>query len=126
MSQIAAWRTLAVHLTYPLLEHSGLRSSLPGLGLTKRSKKRFAAQQMVVLLGTLAHNVIVWARQWLASHEPKLRCYGLKRMVRDVFHISGFLVRNARGRICQIVLNQQAPLVRDLSRSLHVLLCPGT
>ena len=32
-----------------------------GLGLTKRSKKRFAAQQMVVLFGTLAHNLIVWA-----------------------------------------------------------------
>ncbi len=30
-----------------------------GLGLTKRSKKRFAAQQIVVLLGTLAHNLIV-------------------------------------------------------------------
>src|SRR5207245_2743628 len=38
-----------------------------GLGIGKRSKKRFAAQQMVVLLGSLAHNVIVWARRWLAS-----------------------------------------------------------
>jgi len=33
-----------------------------GLGLTKRSKKRFAAQQMVLALGTLAHNVLVWAK----------------------------------------------------------------
>ena len=38
-----------------------------GLGIGKRSKKRFDAQQMVMLLGTLAHNVIVWARHWLAS-----------------------------------------------------------
>src|SRR5438309_2076664 len=33
-----------------------------GLGLGKRSKKRFAAQQMVMRLRTLAHNVIVWPR----------------------------------------------------------------
>ena len=77
-----------------------------GLGLLKRSKKRFAAQQMVVMLGRVAHNVIVWARRWLAPHEPKLRKYGMKRMVRDVFHISGFVVRNTYGRIVQIVLNE--------------------
>jgi hypothetical protein len=93
-----------------------------GLGVTKRSKKRFAAQQMLTLLGTLAHNVVVWAREWLAPHEPKVRRYGVKRLVRDVFHISGFLVRNVRGHIVAIVLNQRAPLVRGLTRSLAVLL----
>jgi hypothetical protein len=34
-----------------------------GLGITKRNKKQFAAQQTVTLLGSLAHNVIVWARR---------------------------------------------------------------
>lgn len=96
-----------------------------GLGVTKRSKKRFAAQQMITLLGSLAHNVVVWARDWLAPHEPKVRRYGLKRLVRDVFHISGFLVRNARGQLVAIVLNQRAPLVCGLTRSLAVLLRPA-
>lgn len=96
-----------------------------GLGLTKRNKKRFAAQQMVVLLGALAHNVIVWARRWLAPHEPKVRRYGMKRMVRDLFHLSGFLVHNARGRLVEVVLNQRAPLVRGIARSLDVLLRPS-
>jgi hypothetical protein len=95
-----------------------------GLGLLKRNKKRFAAQQMVVLLSALAHNVIVWARRWLAPHESKVRKYGMKRMVRDIFHISGFVMRNASGRIVQILLNERAPLVRGLSRSLDVLLRP--
>lgn len=93
-----------------------------GLGLLKRSKKRFAAQQMVVMLGRLAHTVIVWAWRWRAEHEPKVRTYGMKRMVRDVFHISGCVVRNAYGRIVAIVLNERAPLVRGLSRSVDVLL----
>jgi hypothetical protein len=95
-----------------------------GLGLTKRSKKRFEAQQMVVLLGALAHNVIVWARRWLAPHEPKVRRYGMKRMVRDIF-LSGFLVHNGRGRLVEVVLNQRAPLVRGIARSLDLLLRPS-
>jgi hypothetical protein len=59
------------------------------LGSTKRNKKRFAAQQIVMLLGILAHNVVVWTRRWLAV--PRLQRYGMVRMVRDVFHVSGFL-----------------------------------
>ena len=91
-----------------------------GLGLGKRSKKRFAAQQMVMLLGSLAHNVIVWAGHWLAS--PTLQHYGLLRMVRDVFHISGFLLTDACGQVTQIVLNQAAPLAPALVLPLRKLL----
>ncbi len=97
-----------------------------GLGSTKRSKKRFEAQQMVMLLGTLAHNVVIWARQWLTQDAApsKLRRYGILRMVRDVFHVSGFLVLDALGQIVQIVLNQAAPLAPILVESLRVLLAP--
>ena len=104
---------------------TALKDDKQGLGLTKRGKKRFEAQQMVMLLSLLAHNVIVWARAWVAPHESKLRRYGLKRMVRDIFHISGQIVRNARGRVVRIILNEAAPLVRGLSRSLDVLLRPS-
>jgi hypothetical protein len=98
-----------------------------GLGSTTRSKKRFEAQQMVMLLGTLAHNVVIWARQWLtqAAAPAKLRHYGILRMVRDVFHVSGFLVTDAWGHIVQIVLNQAAPLAPILVDSLRVLLAPS-
>ncbi len=91
-----------------------------GLGIGKRSKKRFEAQQMVMLLGTLAHNVIVWARDWLAI--PTLRHYGMLRMVRDVFHISGFLLTDACGRLTQVVLNQAAPLASAFVDPLGQLL----
>lgn len=95
-----------------------------GLGLTKRNKKRFEAQQMVVLLGSLAHNVLVWARRWLAASDPKMQLYGHKRIVRDIFHISGRLIRNGRGQIVQIVLNQAAPRVQAIVRALEMLLRP--
>ena len=73
-----------------------------GLGIGKRNKKRFEAQQMVMLLGCLAHNVVIWARQWLASSASPLQHYGPMRMVRDVFHVSGFLLLDATCRIRQI------------------------
>ncbi len=73
----------------------------------------------------MAHNAIVWVRRWLIDREPKVRRYGIKRMVRDIFHISGFLVRNRRGRIVAVVLNQRAPLVRGLARGLDLLLRPA-
>lgn len=91
-----------------------------GLALGKRSKKRFEAQQMVILLASLAHNVIVWAHHWLAC--PRLQHYGTLRMVRDVFHLSGFLLVDASGRLTEVVLNQAAPLASALVRPLRQLL----
>jgi hypothetical protein len=95
-----------------------------GLGLTKRSKKRFAAQQITTLLSTLAHNVIVWARGWLAGCQPRLAHYGIVRLVRDVFHIQGRIGLDTNGHVVQIVLNQAAPLVRGIGTALQAILAP--
>jgi hypothetical protein len=103
---------------------TALKGDKHGLGLTTRNKKRVAAQQMVMLLSALAHNVIVWARQWLLPQCPPVQRYGILRMVRDVFRISGFVVRDAGGRLLQVVLNEAAPLARGLAAALCTLLAP--
>lgn len=95
---------------------TSFKESKQGLGMTTRTKKRFEAQQMLMLLGSLAHNVIVWARRWL--NVPQLQHYGLLRMVRDVFHISGFLSCDSTGHLVQLVLNQEASLARCLLNPL--------
>jgi hypothetical protein len=51
-------------------------------------KQRFAAQQMVMLLGSLAHNIIVWSRRWLTAEAPRLARYGALRIVRDLFQVA--------------------------------------
>jgi hypothetical protein len=104
---------------------SALRDDKQGLGLTKRNKKRFEAQQMVMLLGTLAHNVIVWARRWLSAQQGKLAQYGMLRLVRDVLHITGQIGLDAHGHVVGIVLNQAAPLVGGLIVALQALLAPA-
>jgi hypothetical protein len=93
-----------------------------GLGLSKRNKKRFEAQQIVVLLSALAHNVLVWARGWLVPHHPRLAQYGIKRLVRDLLQISGCLEFSGTGEIRQIVVNQAAPLAPGLVAALRELL----
>ncbi len=117
---------LAAYVTFYDQRGGGIETSLKGdkqgLGLTKRSKKRFEAQQMVVLLGSLAHNVVVWARGWLSS--PQIQHCGILRMVRDVFHISGLLRFDAFGSVVEIVLNQRARLARSFICPLQALLVP--
>jgi hypothetical protein len=116
-----------------------------GLGLSKRNKKRFCGQQMLTLLASLAHNVLIWARSWLfvpeAAEVPrggdddllpedacmpadplaKLRRYGIKRLVRDVLHLSGCL-HFRRGKIVAITFNQAAPLAPLLAAAFRRLL----
>ena len=82
----------------------------------------FAAQQMLTQLNALAHNTIVWARGWLAPHCPKLRHWGMLRMVRDVFQVSGLLVFDSIHGISHIWLNQSDPLARGSAVALRALL----
>jgi hypothetical protein len=97
-----------------------------GLGISKRSKKRFEAQQIVMLLGSLARHVVVWFRAWLAASPSPLRQFGTWRMIRDAFHASGFLVMDTPSQqVVQIVLNQAAPLASPLVDPLHRLLAPA-
>ncbi len=93
-----------------------------GLSLTHRNKKRFTGQQMLVLLAQLAHNVIVWARDWLGAYCPKLQRFGMLRMVRDVFTITGWLEMDAHARLQRICLNQEDPVARGLADGLSRLL----
>jgi hypothetical protein len=101
-----------------------IKEDKQGLGISKRNKKRFEAQQMVMLLATLAHNVLVWARRWLSSHFPKIAGYGMLRLVRDLLHISGFVIFNSAGNIVQIVLNRDSKLARRLFGAIQSLLKP--
>ena len=103
---------------------TSIKGDKQGLGMTKRNKKRFEAQQMVMLLTALAHNVILWARHWLKPKLPRLARYGMVRMVRDVFHVSGFVVLDAWGHVVQIVLNHAAPWAASLADALAALLAP--
>ena len=101
-----------------------IKEGKQGLGITRQSKKKFAAQQMVLLLGALAHNVLVWARRWLQPRAPRLAGYGALRLVRDVLGISGLIELGADGAITGIILNKGAPQASYLAEAFRSLLSP--
>jgi len=101
-----------------------IKEGKQGLGIVRRSKKKFTAQQMLVLLGALAHNVLVWSRRWLMSAAPWLASYGALRLVRDVLGISGLVEVDQNGATTRIVLNKGAPQVSYLAKAFRSLLRP--
>ena len=92
-----------------------IKQDKQGLATNKRNKRRFEAQQVLIQLEALAHNVLIWARQWLAPRCPKIARLGLKRLVRDVFQMDGFLIFDQSLDLLQIVLCQTDPLAKELS-----------
>lgn len=101
-----------------------IKESKQGIGITKRNKKRFAAQAMVMLLGQLAHNLVMWCKRWLMDEAevPKLKGYGMPRLVRDVLTISGKIEVGDEQTIKRITLNCAAPLARHCLKALKALL----
>jgi hypothetical protein len=98
-----------------------IKEDKQGLATSKRNKKRFAAQQILVQLEALAHNLLIWARQWLAPNCPKLAHWGIKRLARDVFQMDGLLIFDQAITLLQIRLNRADPLAKDLARGLASL-----
>jgi Transposase DDE domain group 1 len=99
-----------------------IKEDKQGLATGKRNKKRFEAQQVLIQLEALAHNVLVWARQWLAPCCPRIARLGIKRLVRDVFQMDGFLIFDQSVDLLHIVLNRADPLAKELSTGLAPLL----
>jgi hypothetical protein len=99
-----------------------IKEDKQGVGITRRRKKRAAAQAMLTLLNTLAHNVLVWAREWLRTAEPRLKQYGIVRLLRDVLCVSGFVETDERGEAKGVVLNRGSTLARLLVGGLREVL----
>ncbi len=85
---------------------TSIKDSKQGLGITKRNKRSFHAQEMLVLLAQLASNLITWTRNEMARHVPSWRAFGSLRIVRDLFHIPGKVQIDVQGRILTITLNR--------------------
>jgi hypothetical protein len=100
-----------------------IKEDKQGFGLTKRNKKRASAQQVVVILNSLAHNVLVWAREWLAAEVPKLASFGTLRLVRDVLSVSGKVEFDSKAsKLKRVVMNRAAPIISKLLTAFRSLL----
>ncbi|MDQ5853635.1 MAG: transposase [Chloroflexota bacterium] len=101
-----------------------LKGDKRGLGLGVIRKQKLPAQQMVVLLGQWAHNVLLWARRWLARRAPRLEQFGIVRLVQQVCAVPGRIKLTAYG-ISRVRLRPEHPCARDVYRGLRPL-CPSS
>jgi hypothetical protein len=76
---------------------------------------------VVALLGALAHNVLTWAKRWMAPRAPAIQHLGIKRLVRDVFGIGGRVQLAANGHVTGIVLNHANRTAHWLLAALQAL-----
>jgi hypothetical protein len=98
------------------------RNDKQGLGLTKRNKASFAAQEMLALLAQLAHNLAIWTRNHLAKTAPALQRFGILRLVRDVLQIPGQVQLDSHGHVVQITLNRLHPFARIFAQTFSSFL----
>jgi hypothetical protein len=91
-----------------------------GLKLERRRKRRLAAQEALVLLTDLAHNLLAWVPQWMFPGEP-LVALGATRLIEDVFHLPGRLYF-CGGRLTEVRLNRLHPHAQAVAAGLERLL----
>jgi len=91
-----------------------------GLKMERRRKKRLAAQEALILLTDVAHNLLAWVPQWMFPTEP-LAAFGTTRLVEDVFHLPGRLFFHDE-RLSEVQLNRLHPYAEDVAAGLERLL----
>ncbi len=101
-----------------------IKSDKHGLGLGVLRKRKLPGQQLLGLLGQLAHNVLIWARGWLAGGAPRLAALGIVRLVREVWAVPG-RVTLVGAHVQRIRLSALHPRARDVCAGLRHLIPPS-
>ena len=98
---------------------TSFKNSKQALGLTKRNKKSFMAQHLLILLAQLAYNIAVWVRNALEKHSSVIASFGMLRLIRDAFHMSGQVLFDQHGKVNLIILNQSHKLAQAFYDTWH-------
>jgi hypothetical protein len=91
-----------------------------GLKMERRRKKRLAAQEALILLTDVAHNLLAWIPQWMFPDQP-LADFGTTRLTQDVFELPGRLFFD-HGRLTEVQLNRLHPHAEVVAAGLQRLL----
>jgi len=84
-----------------------IQSDKVGLRMAKRRKKRLPAQEALILLTDMAHNLLAWTGQWMFP-TGDLAGYGPLRLIEDVLCLPGHLIF-ADERLSEVHLNELHP-----------------
>ncbi|MHC4536388.1 MAG: hypothetical protein ACYS6K_20755 [Planctomycetota bacterium] len=131
LSEAILWYALGVYDLRGGGCETEFKADKQGLGINKRNKKKFAAQQMLILLAVrrsrpllfadLAHNLCIWVKHQLATQSSKFAPLGILVLVRDVFTISGRIAMDDYGNINRIILNLRDPFALHFKKAIQSL-----
>jgi Transposase DDE domain group 1 len=91
---------------------AAMKAAKGGLQLHRRRKRRLAAQEALVLLTDLAHNLLAWTREWIFRDSPFADA-GIYRMVKELLPIPGKVVVE-EGHIVKLRLKASHPLAKPM------------
>jgi Transposase DDE domain group 1 len=91
-----------------------------GLLLPRRRKRLFAAQEALILLTDLAHNLATWTQDWMFAGS-RFASYGPVALVNDVFCVPGELILKG-DKLQMVALRESHPYAADLALCLAKLL----
>jgi hypothetical protein len=97
-----------------------IKADKGGLLLPKRRKKQLEAQEALVLLTDLAHNIFAWSRNFWAA-EPKISDLGIYGIVNKIMMIPGKLTFQD-GKLVKARLQATHPLAKPVVSCLSRLL----
>lgn len=97
-----------------------IQSDKGALKLERRRKRRLAAQEALILLTDLAHNLLAWASGWMFPNEP-LATFGPTRLIEDVFHLPGRLYF-CHDKLAEVHLNRLHPHAEAVAAGLERLM----
>jgi hypothetical protein len=91
-----------------------------GLKMERRRKKCLAAQEALILLTDVAHNLEAWVRRWMFPNEP-LASFGTTRLTEDVLQLPGRLFFD-QAQLSLVQLNRRHPHAEAVAAGLQRLL----
>ena len=97
-----------------------IKADKQGLKASHRRKKSFQAQEALILLTDLAHNLLSWTHHWVCENGP-FDDFGTKRMVDELMCIPGRIAQKGH-RLHRVALLQTHPYADKMRLALVKLL----
>jgi hypothetical protein len=106
-TELSAWQIAKLYDARGGIEVD-IKGDKRGLGMQKRRKKSFHAQEAVVLLAQLAHNLLLWFERRILGGTAAAKL-GMERLVREVLQMPAQVRVGRRGKKVRLKLPHLHP-----------------
>jgi hypothetical protein len=117
-TELSAWQMAKLYDARGGMEVD-IRGDKRGLGIEKRRKKSFHAQEALVLLAQLAHNLLIFFERWFLG-GTKAQKLGVERLVREVMRMPAEVRLGRRGRKVRLKSPHHHPWAKAVAEGISL------